>query len=179
MELPKISCRCITYGRVDFLEELLYSYINQEYDGWSELVIVNDYPLQKLHFDHPNVRIYNLDKTFPIIGEKENFITNLCKGDLIAVFDDDDVALPNHLLNIATWFKSDTALLHWANGVYFNVPNITALTFLGNSGIVFSKKAWKEIGGHPLENAGYDMTFVETLHRRFPNNVVMAHPDNI
>jgi hypothetical protein len=31
--------------------------------------------------------------------------------------------------------------------------------FVGNSGIVFRKSAWEAIGGHPLENAGYDMTF--------------------
>jgi hypothetical protein len=29
---------------------------------------------------------------------------------------------------------------------------------------VFRKSAWKAIGGHPIENAGYDMTFIERLH---------------
>ena len=52
-----------TYGRADMVEEALYSFLNQEYEGESELVIVNDYPLQKLIFDHPKVRIINLDKT--------------------------------------------------------------------------------------------------------------------
>jgi hypothetical protein len=28
---------------------------------------------------------------------------------------------------------------------------------------VFRKSAWKAIGGHPVENAGYDMTFVNAL----------------
>jgi hypothetical protein len=69
--LLPISCKCITYGRVDLLEESLYSFLNQNYDGDSEMLIVNDYPEQKLYFDHPKVRIINLDKTFETIGEKE------------------------------------------------------------------------------------------------------------
>ena len=73
-----ISCKCITYGRVDTLEEALYSFLIQEYQGDSELVIVNDYPLQKLHFDHPRVKIFNLDTTFETIGDKENFAIENC-----------------------------------------------------------------------------------------------------
>ena len=68
-----ISCKMITYGRVEFLEESLQSFLNQDYDGEKELVIVNDYPQQKLIFDHPEVRIINLDYTFETIGQKENF----------------------------------------------------------------------------------------------------------
>jgi len=56
----------ITYGRVEFLEESLHSFLIQDYPE-KELVIVNDYPLQKLVFDHPQVRIYNLDETFKTI----------------------------------------------------------------------------------------------------------------
>ena len=69
MEFPFISCKCITYGRVNFLEESLYSFLNQDYPGKKELIIVNDYPLQTLVFEHPDVKIYNLDYTFNTIGE--------------------------------------------------------------------------------------------------------------
>jgi hypothetical protein len=63
----------MTYGRIDLLEESLYSFLNQNYEGDSELVIVNDYPLQNIIFDHPKVRIYNINHTFETIGDKENF----------------------------------------------------------------------------------------------------------
>jgi len=177
MEYPFISCKCITYGRVDMLEESVYSFINQEYPGRKELIIVNDYPLQKLEFNHPDVKIYNLDQTFATIGEKENFAVEKCSADIIAVWDDDDVAMPNHLTNIAKYFKKESDLLHWEKGVYFNEPNISAITGLGNSGIVYSKRIWKEIGGHPLENAGYDMSFVLKI-KDFSKNVVLAAPPN-
>ena len=175
-ELPFISCKCITYGRVNFLEEAIESFIKQDYSGKKELVIVNDYPLQKLVYDHPDVRIINLDKTFATIGEKENFAVEQCKSEIIAVWDDDDIAMPNHLSNIAKYFVEGSDLLHWHKGVLFNVPTIQAITGLGNSGIVYSKDIWRRVGGHPLENAGYDTTFVYSIRLQEGAKLVFADP---
>jgi glycosyltransferase involved in cell wall biosynthesis len=177
-EYPFISCKCITYGRVSTLEESIQSFLNQDYLGKKELIIVNDYPLQTLEFDHPEVKVVNLPFTFSSIGEKENFAVNLCNSNIIAVWDDDDLALSNHLTNIAKYFINDTVLLHWNRGVLFNNPNVEAITGLGNSGIVYSKKAWKEIGGHPLENAGYDMSFVVNLTSKYPGKAISASPSD-
>ena len=174
MNYPLISCKMITYGRVEFLEESLHSFLIQDYPGEKELVIVNDYPLQKLVFDHPQVRIYNLDETFKTIGDKENFATDLCRGEIICQWDDDDVAMPWHLKNVAKYFTDGVNILHWNPGVFYNNGNITDITWTGNSGIVFRKSAWKAIGGHPIENAGYDMTFVERLHKH--GGVLFAAP---
>jgi glycosyltransferase involved in cell wall biosynthesis len=178
MNFPFISCKCITYGRVDLLEESIYSFINQDYLGKKEMIIVNDYPLQKLEFDHPDVKIYNLDYRFETIGAKENFAVSKCSGDIIAVWDDDDIAMPNHLNNIAKYFKKNTDLLHWQKGVLFNEPNEIIITSLGNSGIVYSKSIWEALGGHFLENAGYDMTFVLKIKQVSKNIILASPPDN-
>lgn len=163
--LPFISCKCITYGRVDTLVEALHSFLIQEYPAdRCELIIVNDYPEQKLIFDHPQVTIYNLDETFSLIGEKENYAIERCNGDLIAVWDDDDVAMSNHLQNIAKHWQPDTNIIHWETGVFYNEPSITAITGVGNSGIVYSKDAWERIGKSPLENAGGDTTLTNRIH---------------
>jgi len=172
----RISCKCTTYGRVNVLEEALYGFLHQEYEGWKELVIVNDYPLQKLHFDHPQVRIYNLDETFDVIGDKENYTIERCEGDIIAVFDDDDIGLPNHLSNINKYWKDDTNLIHWNQALFYNGPNATKIAGVGNSGIVFSKRVWEEIGRSPIENAGGDMTFIVTIHNLGREKVVVASP---
>jgi glycosyltransferase involved in cell wall biosynthesis len=177
-ELPSISCKCITYGRVDLLEESIQSFLRQKYSGKKELVIINDYPLQKLYYDHPEIRIINLDTTFPTIGHKENFAVNSCQYDIIAVWDDDDIALPNHLSNIAQYFKDGSDLLHWGRGVFFNEPDNLVITGLGNSGIVYSKKIWKKIGGHFLENAGYDMSFVIKIKEISDKIIIANPPDN-
>ena len=163
---PFISCKCITYGRVSTLEESIESFLKQDYPADKcELIIVNDYPLQTLVYDHPQVKIVNLVKTFETIGEKENFATELCQGDIICQWDDDDVALSHHLKNVAKYMNDDVNILHWETGVLCHITGIEQVGWIGNSGIVFRKSAWKAIGGHPLENAGYDMTFIETLHK--------------
>ncbi len=164
--LPFISCKCITYGRVDTLEESLNAFLKQDYPADKcELIIVNDYPAQTLKFDHPQVQIINVNQTFTTIGAKENFATTFCKGDIICQWDDDDVATSWHLKNVAKYFTDDVNILHWNPGVFFNGDNITDVTWIGNSGIVFRKSAWEAVGGHPMENAGYDMTFIEHLHK--------------
>jgi glycosyltransferase involved in cell wall biosynthesis len=165
MEYKFISCKCVTYGRVDLLEEAIQSFLKQDYPAdRCELIIVNDYPLQTLVYDHPNITILNMPKTFTTIGDKEQYATYMCAGDIICQWDDDDIALPNHLSNVNKYFTDETNILHWKNGIFYNEPDITAITFVGNSGIVFRKSAWEAIGGHPLENAGYDMTFIESLN---------------
>jgi hypothetical protein len=174
MAIP-ISCKCITYGRVDLLEESLYSFLNQEYDGDSEMVIVNDYPEQKLYFDHPKVKIINFDKTFETIGAKENFAVENCSYNTIAVWDDDDIALSNHLGNINKYFPSYD-LLHWNRGALVNHNKIHALQSLGNSGIIYTKEIWERSSKHPLENAGYDMSFVIKLKGEYNCRVVNAAP---
>ena len=178
MNYPFISAKCITYGRVGVLEEAIYSFLQQDYPGEKELVIVNDYPKQKLIFNHPEIKIINLDETFSTIGDKENFAIEACKGELIAVWDDDDIALPNHLSNVAKFWKEDTNLLHWQRGVYYNAPNITDIVSIGNSGIVYSKKAWEAIGKSPIENAGGDMSLVIRIHNLGRDQVALAAPPN-
>ena len=172
-----ISCKCITYGRVNLLEEALYSFLQQDYPkDRCELIIVNDYPKQKLIYNAPNVKIFNLDETFLTIGEKENFATKQCSGNIICQWDDDDIALPHHLKNVNELFdENKDDILQWNRAVFFNNLQITAITGVGNSGIVFNKKTWEKIGGHPLENAGYDMTFVNKL--RSLGNIVIASPE--
>jgi len=175
---PSISCRCITYGRVKFLEEAIESFLKQEYFGKKELIIVNDYPLQTIKYDHPEIKIYNLSETFDTIGKKENFAVSKCSYDIIALWDDDDIALPNHLSNIANFWKEDSDLLQWHRGIFINVPDIVAITGLGNAGMVYSKKIWKQLGGYPLENAGYDMTFIMNIKSNIKETIYAAPPDD-
>jgi len=171
-----LSCKMLTYGRVSMLEEQIQSFLQQDYPADKcELVIINDYPLQILEFDHPQVRIFNLHQTFLTIGEKENFATEQCKGEVILQFDDDDIALPNHLQNVNKFFTEGSDLLHWHRAIYMDMPIMRSITGVGNSGIVYSKKIWREMGGYPLENAGHDMTFVVKI-KSISKNIIFAEP---
>ena len=94
--MVKYSCKMITHGRVHLLQEALHSFLIQENSEDTELVIVNDYPYQSLIFDHPRVKIFNFDSIFKTIGDKENFAIEQCSGEVIVVWDDDDIALENN-----------------------------------------------------------------------------------
>jgi len=178
-DLPFISCKCITYGRIHLLEEAVKSFLIQDYPSDKcELIIVNDYSLQKIIFDHPQIKIFNLDTVFETLGDKENFATEQCKGDIIHQWDDDDVALSNHFRNVAKYWKEDTFLIQWHCGILYNEPEISAITGLGNAGMVYSKKAWEAVGKYKKENAGHDMTFLMSIRIKFPNRCVSADPIN-
>ncbi len=171
-----ISAKCITHGRVHLLEEALNSFLLQDDPEDTELVIVNDYSHQRLIFDHPRVKIYNLDTMFPSIGEKENYALDLCSGDTFVVWDDDDLAMPNHLNNIRKFFVPGSNLMHWNKAVFYNEPNISGIIGVGNSGIVYSKEAWLKIGKSPLENAGGDQTLTAKLRALDTSKIVHAEP---
>ena len=174
-ELPGISCRVMTYGRVSTLAETLQSFLQQDYKGPKELIIVNDYNKQTLIYDHPEVRIFNFDKTFETLGDKENFCAEQAKYDIIAIMDDDDIYLPNHLSNIAKYFVEGSDLLHWQKGIYMDMPIMKNIICIGNSGIVYSKKIWKQIGGYAKMQSGFDMDFVLRI-KQTSNNIVLASP---
>lgn len=164
MKLVKLLWKTTTYGRIHTLEETLYSFINQDNLDSCEMIIVNDYPLQELIFDHPKVRIFNIKESFKTIGEKDNFCIEKSDADIICTCDDDDLYMPNHNTNIRTYFDYSKGILHWI-GVYYNSPDITSIEFIGNSGMVYSREVWNKVGKHPIENAGGDSTFSDSVHK--------------
>lgn len=178
----KYSCKMLTAGRVHLLEEALFSFLNMERSEEAELIIVNDYPYQKLIFDHPRIKIINSSVLFHSIGEKDIYAHDLCQGDIVLVFDDDDIALPNHLNNIDKYLQ-DNDILHWGNAGFYNEssdektkPSIQ-FTQIGNSGIVYPMKSYIECGKSPIMNEGGDMKLVKNL-KALRNKSYWAMPEN-
>jgi glycosyltransferase involved in cell wall biosynthesis len=94
---PAVSCICLTYVRPELLEEAICSFLQQEYGGPKELIVLNDYAKQTLIFDHPEVRVINLPRRFRAVGEKMNAAVALASHNLLFVWDDDDIYLPHRL----------------------------------------------------------------------------------
>ena len=93
----KISCLMPTYNRCPdkqtMLEEALESFVSQTYAD-KELIICNDTPNQKLVFDHPQVKIFNMDTRFPTLSDKLQWMIDNSSGDVLCRWDDDDICLP-------------------------------------------------------------------------------------
>ena len=118
---PPVSCFCLTYGRPRLLEESIHSFLQQDYAGPKEMIVLNDYADQILAFDHPEVQVINLPRRFRTVGEKMNAAVALASHDLLFVWDDDDIYLPHRLsFSVASFdpgkgfFKADPAWL-WSD----------------------------------------------------------------
>jgi glycosyltransferase involved in cell wall biosynthesis len=93
---PLASCICVTYNRPHLLNELLYCFLNQDYEN-KELIIINDQSTVEYSYDDSRIKIYNIIERFPSLGAKRNYSRNLFNGDFVFYMDDDDIYYSNHI----------------------------------------------------------------------------------
>ena len=102
VQLPLISVVMATYNGERFLREQLDSIVNQTYPNL-EIIIVDDASqdntlmiLNEYGTKHANVRIFMAQQNLGYIKNFERGL-RLCKGDFVALSDQDDVWLPEKL----------------------------------------------------------------------------------
>jgi hypothetical protein len=149
---------CLTFARPKrLLEEAVYSFLNQDYAGEKELLVLNDFEHQTIGFGHPQVTVVNLAPRFHTVGEKRNAAAALCRYDLLAVWDDDDIYLPHRL---------SFSVSHYDEGKRFFKPS---KAFILNDGVVSGPKRalfhsgglwhrslFDQVGGYAPMDAGED-----------------------
>ncbi len=174
---PAVSCICPTYARPELLEEALYSFLQQEYRGPKELIVLNDYAEQTLIFDHPEVRVINLPSRFRTVGEKRNAAVALASHDLLFVWDDDDIYLPDHLrFSLAQFdpkkgfFKPNKAWF-WGRG-QLHGPRKN----LFHASSCWSRDRFDAVRGYDAEGSGHDVLFEKRLNKRFPGSTATFTP---
>src|SRR4051812_17647225 len=101
---PHITAVCLTYGRVEYLNEAIQMFLDQTYDGPKQLIVFNSFTKQRLAGSFPNVRIINAPERPPTLGDCRNQAIQLANQGLIVIWDDDDAYLPNHLENFANHY---------------------------------------------------------------------------
>jgi GR25 family glycosyltransferase involved in LPS biosynthesis/glycosyltransferase involved in cell wall biosynthesis len=168
---PPVSCICLTYGRPDLLEEAIYSFLQQDYPGQKELIVLNDYDGQLLAFEHSEVRVINVPKRFRTVGEKRNMAVALASHDLLIVWDDDDICLPHRLsFSVAHFnqkrgfFKASSAWL-WDDGA-LSGPHRNNLHGIS----CWSRRLFDTVQGYGAVGSGEDMVFEHLLEHQFPGS---------
>ena len=156
---PKVSCICITYGRTNVLDESVYSFLIQDYPGEKELIILNDYEGLHIALEHKieNVKVINADNRYASLGEKRNACIKETTGDLICIWDDDDIFLSNRITSIVKKIGSRPYILPNKHIYYSN--EIRLIPYGVKAQAVFYKSLWNEIGGYPLIDTGEDAKF--------------------
>lgn len=157
-DTPPVSCICLPFGRPELLEEAIYAFLQQDYQGQKELIILNDHTKQTLEFDHPEVKIFNILQRFSTVIEKRNAAVALCSHDLIFMWDDEDIYLP-HRLSFSVenfdetigFFKLDEAFV-WGNG---RLSGLQKNVF--HNGSCWSRDRFDQVRGYDyMTDYGYD-----------------------
>lgn len=165
VQAVKISLATLTYARTGMLEEAIESFLRQDYPD-KEMVIYNTYERQHLVCASPGVRVINAYSRPNTLGETRNKCIEQCQGEFILNLDDDDIILPGYLTWLASrldgrdWIRQDRRFCIRSGRVVGMAEQATNQT-------LFSKAAWKAVGGFPRQNSGEDKAFKRLLVNRF------------
>lgn len=178
-EYPPISVYCSTFGRAHCLEELIYGFLQQDYKGTKELVILNDYSAQQLIFDHPEVRIINSQERINPLGKKFNKNIEYCSHDILCCMEDDDIYLPHHLTYSVDNMRN--GIFH--SGIAYCKSNPVKLHKSGNhfhATHVFTRELFNRVGGYPdaLDNCTVDVSIMNKFRQVVGNYTQSPKPEN-
>ena len=164
-DLPFISCLCPTYRRPRLLANSVACFLAQDYPrDRRELIILDDggdFESQQ----QDNWQVISISRRFNSLPEKFNALAGLAAGDVLAVWEDDDVYLPWHLTAHAC------ALEHLS----VSKPSRVISTYPGHpieenaegrfhASIAFAREAFINCGGWPLTNrADFDQQLLQRL----------------
>jgi glycosyltransferase involved in cell wall biosynthesis len=169
---PPVSCFCLTYARPGLLEEAIYSFLQQDYAGTKEMIVLNDYADQTLVFDHPEVQVINVPRRFRTLGEKLNAAVALASHDLLFAWDDDDVYLPRRLSFSVANFERQKGFFKVDLAWYWSDHQLSGP--LGNrfhAGSCWSRRLFDAVRGYPAEGSNCDQLFEQELAARFPGSI--------
>lgn len=166
-----VSCLCMTHGRMgvpgqqELLEEAVESFLRQTYPH-RELLILNDQPTQQLVCHAPGVQVINLPRRCASLGEKMNILLGLAQGELVAIWDDDDISLPERLRFLTTVLRDDDYLN--PRGYWYLTPR--GLQHQHRPGVAFNaslvrRTALTTVGLCPPVPSGYDAVLDQRLRQ--------------
>ncbi len=166
----KVSCLCPTYNRAPhnlrLVEEAIESFLRQDYPN-KELLVLNDTPGQTLCFDHPEVRMVNTPFRCSTLGAKRNLMASMASGELICVWDDDDISLPWRLSK-SVELLGDAEYYNAGRYWYLERGNLHHDHVCGTSYFtsIYRKTTYQELGGTPDLSLGEDQAMDAKLRTR-------------
>ncbi len=118
-----------------------------------------------LKYDHENVRLLNRPER-KTIGEKRNRMIESAKGEIIVVWDDDDISL-SHRISQAVFFISAGVVFFRPDHTWFrtddNKPRLLKRRIRWPQ-CAYTKDVWRKAGGYPHISKGEDREFARRLN---------------
>ncbi|MBL8848895.1 MAG: glycosyltransferase family 2 protein [Planctomycetaceae bacterium] len=165
-DAPFVSAVCPTYRRPDLLANAVACFLAQDYPASRrELIILDDagqYDSQR----GDGWELLSVPRRFRSLPEKFNTLAGLAQGDILVVWEDDDIYLPWHIaahvtaLQQGCSFSKPGAIRSYHAGQWHE--EAAAGRFHGS--IAFTRTAFDTAGGWPLTMRGdFDLQFMSRL----------------
>ncbi|WP_345498001.1 glycosyltransferase family 2 protein [Nocardia callitridis] len=99
---PVVSVICPTYQRPAYIRQQVENFCAQTFGGGMEMLILDDSPEPSLFLDDSEyrergIRYFYMPEHRLTIGKKLHMMSTLARGEIIAVFDDDDYYAPHYI----------------------------------------------------------------------------------
>jgi glycosyltransferase involved in cell wall biosynthesis len=166
------------------LAEAIESYLRQDYDGPSELIIVNDFEGITISIDNDvygeRIKIVNLPKRMGSLNDKFDLGVKMAQYPLVAMWDDDDISLSHRLSQAAHAWQvlAEPDYIGMTHHWYLDAGKAPKLVARGiHGGDIFTKACYTALGGsagegHNDENfvakVKADARYVEWYNGRNP-----------
>lgn len=168
-ERPLVSAIMPTYGRPELVNESVAMFLAQDYEN-KELIILNDCVGQTFELDHPFVTVLNHPHRFANLGEKRNYCIEQASGEIIAIWDDDDVYLPWRLSvsveamlrDRLSFYRPAEFWAYWGDESLHD--NRSTPGWVNHPFCCFTKKLWNAVGGYPQQSLGEDSVLFKRFH---------------
>ena len=152
---PLVSCICPTYKRPQQLRNALACFLAQDYpESRCELIILDDagqFPEQI----GTNWRLISTRRRFENLPSKFNALLKECRGDIVAVWEDDDVFLPWHLRDVVHCYQGESADIYLPRSVWTNYHHDSGELVIEepagrfHSSWRFTRRIVEAVGGYP------------------------------
>lgn len=172
----KVTCVCPTYRRPKLLENAIACFLAQSYPH-KELIVLDDAG-ELPEASGPGWRIVSTPNRFESIGAKYNAICEMATGDVIAVWEDDDIYLPDHLMRMSreihygAEFVKDSRM--WS--LYTGELEMESAAGRGHAALVFTKDLWGRVKWPETDQPEFDQTFIANLDAASPAVPAMGLP---
>lgn len=166
-DLPFVSCLCPTYLRPKLLENSIACFLAQDYPADRRELVILDDAGQIAPQKGDGWEVILVARRFRSLPEKFNALAGLARGDMLVVWEDDDIYLPWHI----------TAHVEALTDGGFSKPSRVLSLYTGtlqeedatgrfHASIAFTREAFESAGGWPLTKRGdFDQQLLARLSR--------------
>jgi glycosyltransferase involved in cell wall biosynthesis len=165
-ELPMVSCLCPTYRRPKLLENSIARFLAQDYRADRRELIVLDDAGELQNQTGDGWQIISIPRRFRSLPEKFNALAGLARGEILVVWEDDDIYLPHHISSHVNameghlWSKPSKVLSDYTGEI-----REEDATGRFHASLAFTRQTLEKVGGWPVTLRGdFDQQLIARLN---------------